>query len=171
MYIRTLQPKYNINGKTKQFQFHPNVKKSGELMSRLEDGRNTEEVTAQPRRTERTTAPQSKQSIPSASKTSQKSTSTSNPNDLLQYCLASAKETSDLPPLSPNLLAQSDQKLAFLPSVRKPKRTISFPLCEETKKKYFPINLSANQNEDNFSVSQDDIDLIKVNVIDPYVLF
>ena len=33
MYIRTLQPKYNINGKTKQFQFHPNVKKSGELMN------------------------------------------------------------------------------------------------------------------------------------------
>ena len=41
MYIRTLQPKYNINGKIKQFQFHPNVKKSGELMSHLEDGRNT----------------------------------------------------------------------------------------------------------------------------------
>ena len=41
MYIRTLRPKYNINGKTKKFQFHPNVKKSGELMSHLEDGRNT----------------------------------------------------------------------------------------------------------------------------------
>ena len=171
MYIRTLQPKYNINGKTKQFQFHPNVKKSGELMSHLEDGRNTEEVTAQPRNTERTTTPQSKQSIPSASKTSQPTPSTSNPNDLLQYCLASAKETSDLPPLSPNLLTQSDQKLAFLPSIRKPKRAIGFPLYEETKKKYFPINLSANQNEDNFTISTDDIDLIKVNVIDPYVLF
>ena len=171
MYIRTLQPKYNINGKTKQFQFHPNVKKSGELMSHLEDGRNTEEITAQPRSTERTTAPQSKQSIPSASKTSQPTLSTSNPNDLLQYCLASAKETSDLPPLSPNLLPQSDQKLAFLPSIRKPKRAIGFPLYEETKKKYFPINLSANQNEDNFTISTDDIDLIKVNVIDPYVLF
>lgn len=170
MYIRILQPKYNINGKTRQFQFHPNVKKSGELMSHLEDGRNTEEVTAQPRRTERTTTPQSRQSTPFTSKTSQPTLST-DPNDLLQYCLASAKETSDLPPLSPNLLAQSDQKLAFLPSVRRPKRTISFPLYEETKKKYFPINLSANQNEDNFSVSQDDIDLIKVNVIDPYVLF
>ncbi len=120
-------------------------------------------------RQHRTTAPQSKQSTPSASKTSR--SSTSNPNDLLQYCLASAKETSDLPPLSPNLLAQSNQKLAFLPSVRKPKRTISFPLYEETKKKYFPINLSANQNEDNFTVSTDDIDLIKVNVIDPYILF
>lgn len=171
MYIRTLQPKYNINGKTKQFQFHPNVKKSGELMSHLEDGRNTKEVTAQPRSTERTTTPQFKQSRQSASKTSQPTPSTSDPNDLLQYCLASAKETSDLPPLSPNLLAQSDQKLAFLPSVRKPKRTISFPLYEETKKKYFPINLSANQNEDNFTVSTDDIDLIKVNVIDPYILF
>lgn len=170
MYIRILQPKYNINGKTRQFQFHPNVKKSGELMSHLEDGRNTGEVTAQPRRTERTTTPQSRQSTPFTSKTSQPTLST-DPNDLLQYCLASAKETSDLPPLSPNLLAQSDQKLAFLPSVRRPKRTISFPLYEETKKKYFPINLSANQNEDNFSVSQDDIDLIKVNVIDPYVLF
>lgn len=169
MYIRILQPKYNINGKIKQFQFHPNVKKSGELMSHLEDGRNTEEVTAQPRSTERTTTSQSKQSTSSTSKTSRPSTS--NPNDLLQYCLASAKETSDLPPLSPNLLAQSDQKLAFLPSVRKPKRTISFPLYEETKKKYFLINLSANQNENNFSVSTDDIDLIKVNVIDPYILF
>ena len=169
MYIRTLQPKYNINGKTKQFQFHPNVKKSGELMSHLEDGRNTEEVTAQPRRTERTTTPQSRQST---SKTSQpKQSLSTDPNDLLAYCLMTAKETSDLPPLSPNLLAQSDQKLAFLPSVRKPKRTISFPLYEETKKKYFPINLSANQNEDNFTVSTDDIDLIKVNVIDPYVLF
>lgn len=169
MYIRTLQPKYNIKGKTKQFQFHPNVKKSGELMNYLEDSRNEERATAQPRSTERTTAPQSKQSTPSTSKTSRPSTS--NPNDLLQYCLASAKETSDLPPLSPNLLTQSDQKLAFLPSVRRPKRTISFPLYEETKKKYFPINLSANQNEDNFSVSTDDIDLIKVNIIDPYVLF
>lgn len=169
MYIRTMQPKYNINGKTKQFQFHPNVKKSEELMSHLEDGRNVEKTTAQPRYTERTTAPQSKQSTPSASKTSR--SSTSNPNDLLQFCLASAKETSNLPSLSPNLLAQSDQKLAFLPSVRRPKRTISFPLYEETKKKYFSINLSANQNEDNFSVSTDDIDLIKVNVIDPYVLF
>lgn len=169
MYIRILWPKYNIKGKTKQFQFHPNVKKSEELMSHLEDGRNEEKITAQPRSTERTTAPQSKQSTPSASKTSR--SSTSNPNDLLQYCLASAKETSDLPPLSPNLLAQSNQKLAFLPSVRKPKRTISFPLYEETKKKYFPINLSANQNEDNFTVSTDDIDLIKVNVIDPYILF
>ena len=169
MYIRTLQPKYNINGKTKQFQFHPNVKKSGELMSHLEDGRNTEEVTAQPRSTERRTIPQSRQST---SKTSQSKQSLStNPNDLLQYCLASAKETSDLPPLSPNLLAQSDQKLAFLPSVRKPKRTIDFPLYEEVKKKYFPINLSTNQNEDNFSISPDDIDLIKVNVIDPYILF
>lgn len=138
-------------------------------MSHLEDGRNEEKAIAQPRSTERTTAPQSKQSTPSASKTSR--CSTSNPNDLLQYCLASAKETSDLPPLSPNLLAQSNQKLAFLPSVRKPKRTISFPLYEETKKKYFPINLSANQNEDNFTVSTDDIDLIKVNVIDPYILF
>lgn len=153
MYIRILWPKYNIKGKTKQFQFHPNVKKSEELMSHLEDGRNEEKITAQPRSTERTTAPQSKQSTPSASKTSR--SSTSNPNDLLQYCLASAKETSDLPPLSPNLLAQSNQKLAFLPSVRRPKRTISFPLYEETKKKYFPINLSANQNEDNFSVSTD----------------
>lgn len=172
MYIRTLQPKYNINGKTKQFQFHPNVKKSGELMSHLEDGRNTEEVTAQPRRAERTTTPQFKQSRQSTSKTSQpKQSPSTNPNDLLQYCLASAKEISDLPPLSPNLLAQSDQKLAFLPSVRKPKRTIGFPLYEETKKKYFPINLSANQNENNFSVSTDDIDLIKVNVIDPYILF
>lgn len=169
MYIRILWPKYNIKGKTKQFQFHPNVKKSEELMSHLKDGRNEEKITAQPRSTERTTAPQSKQSTPSASKTSR--SSTSNPNDLLQYCLASAKETSDLPPLSPNLLAQSNQKLAFLPSVRKPKRTISFPLYEETKKKYFPINLSANQNEDNFTVSTDDIDLIKVNVIDPYILF
>lgn len=169
MYIRILWPKYNIKGKTKQFQFHPNVKKSEELMSHLEDGRNEEKAIAQPRSTERTTAPQSKQSTPSASKTSR--SSTSNPNDLLQYCLASAKETSDLPPLSPNLLAQSNQKLAFLPSVRKPKRTISFPLYEETKKKYFPINLSANQNEDNFTVSTDDIDLIKVNVIDPYILF
>ena len=159
MYIRILQPKYNINGKTKQFQFHPNVKKSGELMSHLEDGRNTEEVTAQPRSTERTTTPQSRQST------------SIDPNDLLAYCLASAKEISDLPPLSPNLLAQSDQKLAFLPSIRKPKRTISFPLYEETKKKYFPINLSANQNEDNFSISTDDIDIIKVNVIDPYILF
>ena len=169
MHIRTLQPKYNINGKTKQFQFHPNVKKSGELMSHLEDGRNTEEVTAQPRRAERTTTPQSKQST---SKTSQpKQSLSTDPNDLLAYCLMAAKETSDLPPLSPNLLAQSDQKLAFLPSVRRPKRTISFPLYEETKKKYFPINLSANQNEDNFTVSTDDIDLIKVNVIDPYVLF
>ena len=169
MYIRILQPKYNINGKTKQFQFHPNVKKSEELMSHLEDGRDTEKVTAQPRSTERTTTPQSRQST---SKTSQpKQSSSTNPNGLLQYCLASAKETSDLPPLSPNLLAQSDQKLAFLPSVRKPKRAISFPLYEETKKKYFLINLSANQNEDNFTVSTDDIDLIKVNVIDPYVLF
>ena len=169
MYIRTLQPKYNINGKTKQFQFHPNVKKSGELMSHLEDGRNTEEVTAQPRSTERTTASQSRQST---SKTSQpKQSLSTDPNDLLQYCLTSAKETSDLPPLSPNLLAQSNQKLAFLPSVRKPKRTISFPLYEETKKKYFLINLSANQNEDNFSISTDDIDIIKVNVIDPYILF
>ena len=125
MYIRTLQPKYNINGKIKQFQFHPNVKKSGELMSHLEDGRNTEEVTAQPRSTARqyrTTVPQSKQSTSSTLKTSQPTPSTSNPNDLLQYCLASAKETSDLPPLSPNLLAQSDQKLAFLPSIRKSKR-------------------------------------------------
>lgn len=52
MYIKILRPKYNIKGKTKQFQFHPNVKKSGELMSHLEDGRNTEEVTAQPRSTE-----------------------------------------------------------------------------------------------------------------------
>lgn len=129
-------------------------------MSHLEDGRNEEKATAQPRSTERTTTPQSKQSP-----------STSDPNDLLAYCLATAKETSELPPLSPNLLAQSDQKLAFLPSVRKPKRPISFPLCEETRKKYFPINLSINQNEDNFSVSTDDIDLIKVNVIDPYVLY
>ena len=169
MYIRTLQPKYNINGKIKQFQFHPNVKKSDELMSHLEDDRNKEEVTAQPRRTERTTTPQSRQST---SKTSQpKQSSSADQNDLLQYCLASAKETSDLPPLSPNLLAQSDQKLAFLPSVRRPKRTISFPLYEETKKKYFQINLSANQNENNFSVSTDDIDLIKVNIINPYVLF
>lgn len=169
MYIRILQPKYNINGKTKPFQFHPNVKKSGELMSHLEDGRNTEEVTAQPRRAERTTTPLSRQST---SKTSQpKQSLSTDPNDLLQYCLASAKETSDLPPLSPNLLAQSDQKLAFLPSVRKPKRTINFPLYEEVKKKYFPINLSANQNENNFTVSTDDIDLIKVNVIDPYILF
>lgn len=171
MYIRILWPKYNIKGKTKQFQFHPNVKKSGELMSHLEDGRNTEEVTVQPRSTEHTTTPQFSQSKSSTTKTSQKSTPSSNPNDLLQYCLMAAKETSDLPPLSPNLLAQSDQKLAFLPSVRRPKRTISFPLYEETKKKYFPINLSANQNENNFTVSTDDIDLIKVNVIDPYVLF
>lgn len=169
MYIRTLQPKYNINGKTKQFQFHPNVKRSDELMSHLEDGRNKEEVTAQPRSAERTTTPQFKQST---SKTSQpKQSLSTDPSDLLQYCLMAAKETSDLPPLSPNLLAQSDQKLAFLPSIRKPKRTISFPLYEETKKKYFPINLSANQNENNFTVSTDDIDLIKVNVIDPYVLF
>ena len=51
------------------------------------------------------------------------------------------------------------------------KLTISFPLYEEVKKKYFPINLSANQNEDNFSISTDDIDIIKVNVIDPYILF
>lgn len=167
MYIRILWPKYNIKGKTKQFQFHPNVKKSEELMSHLEDGRNEEKATAQPRSTERTTTPQSKQST---SKSPQ-SPSTSDPNDLLAYCLAAAKETSELPPLSPNLLAQSDQKLAFLPSVRKPKRPISFPLCEETRKKYFPINLSINQNEDNFSVSTDDIDLIKVNVIDPYVLY
>ena len=122
MYIRILQPKYNINGKIKQFQFHPNVKKSEELMSHLEDGRNEEKTTAQPRSTEHTTAPQSKQSTQSALKTSQPTPSTSNPNDLLQYCLASAKETSDLPPLSPNLLAQSDQKLAFLPSIRKSKR-------------------------------------------------
>lgn len=171
MYIRILWPKYNIKGKTKQFQFHPNVKKSGELMSHLEDGRNTEEVTVQPRSTEHTTTtPQFSQSKSSTTKTSQKSTPSSNPNNLLQYCLMAAKETSDLPPLSPNLLAQSDQKLAFLPSVRRPKRTISFPLYEETKKKYFPINLSANQNENNFTVSTDDIDLIKVNVIDPYVL-
>lgn len=169
MYIRTLQPKYNINGKTKQFQFHPNVKKSGELMSHLEDGRNTEEVTAQPRSTERMITSQSRQST---SKTSQpKQSLSTDPNDLLQFCLASAKETSDLPPLSPNLLAQSNQKLAFLPSVRRPKRTISFPLYEEIKKKYFLINLSANQNEDNFSVSTDDIDIIRVNVIDPYILF
>lgn len=54
MYIRILWPKYNIKGKTKQFQFHPNVKKSGELMSHLEDGCNTEGVTVQPRSTERT---------------------------------------------------------------------------------------------------------------------
>ena len=172
MYIRILRPKYNINGKTKQFQFHPNVKKTGELMNLLEDGRNKEEVTAQPRCTERTTTPQFKQSRQSTSKTSQsKQSPSTDPNDLLACCLASAKETSDLPPLSPNLLAQSDQKLAFLPSVRKPKRTIGFPLYEEIKKKYFPINLSANQNENNFTVSTDDIDLIKVNVIDPYVLF
>ena len=58
-----------------------------------------------------------------------------------------------------------------MPSVRKPKRALSFPLYGETKEKYFLINLSANQNENNFSVSADDIDLIKVNVIDPYVLF
>ncbi len=179
MYIRTLQPKYNINGKTKQFQFHPNVKKSGELMSHLEDGRNKEKTTAQPRRTERTTTPQSKQSKPSTSKTSQSTPSSpqpqpstpANPEDFLTYCLASAAETSNLPPLSPNLLAQSDQKLAFLPSVRRPKRAIGFPLYEETKKRYFSMNLLANQNENNFSVSPDDIDLIKVNVIDPYVLF
>ena len=171
MYIRILWPKYNIKGKTKQFQFHPNVKKSEELMNHLEDGRNTEEVTVQPRSAERTTTPQSSQSKSSTTKTSQKSTPSSNPNDLFQYCLASAKETSDLPPLSPNLLAQSNQKLAFLPSVRRPKRTIDFPLYEEVKKKYFPINLSANQNENNFSISTDDIDIIKVNVIDPYVLY
>lgn len=144
MYIRILWPKYNIKGKTKQFQFHPNVKKSEELMNHLEDCRNTEEVTVQPRSAERTTTPQSSQSKSSTTKTSQKSTPSSNPNDLFQYCLASAKETSDLPPLSPNLLAQSNQKLAFLPSVRRPKRTIDFPLYEEVKKKYFPINLSAN---------------------------
>lgn len=169
MYIRTMQPKYNINGKTKQFQFHPNVKKSEELISHLEDGRNVERATAQPRSTERTTTPQSKQST---SKTSQpKQSLSTDSNDLLQYCLASATEVPNLPPLSPNLLAQSDQKLAFLPSVRRPKRTISFPLCEETKKRYFSMNLLANQNENNFSVSPDDIDLIRVNVINPYVLF
>lgn len=33
------------------------------------------------------------------------------------------------------------------------------------------MNLLANQNENNFSVSPDDIDLIRVNVIDPYTLF
>lgn len=169
MYIRTMQPKYNINGKTKQFQFHPNVKKSEELISHLEDGCNVERTTAQPRSTERTTTPQSKQST---SKTSQpKQSLSTDSNDLLQYCLASATEVPNLPPLSPNLLAQSDQKLAFLPSVRRPKRTISFPLYEETKKRYFSMNLLANQNENNFSVSPDDIDLIRVNVIDPYVLF
>lgn len=54
MYIRILWPKYNIKGKTKQFQFHPNVKKSEELMSHLEDGRNEEKAIAQPRSTERT---------------------------------------------------------------------------------------------------------------------
>lgn len=140
-------------------------------MNHLEDGCNTEEVTVQPRSAERMTTPQSSQSKSSTTKTSQKSTPSSNPNDLFQYCLASAKETSDLPPLSPNLLAQSNQKLAFLPSVRRPKRTIDFPLYEEVKKKYFPINLSANQNKNNFSISTDDIDIIKVNVIDPYVLY
>lgn len=103
-------------------------------MNHLEDGRNTEEVTVQPRSAERTTTPQSSQSKSSTTKTSQKSTPSSNPNDLFQYCLASAKETSDLPPLSPNLLAQSNQKLAFLPSVRRPKRTIDFPLCEHLAK-------------------------------------
>lgn len=179
MYIRTLQPKYNINGKIKQFQFHPNVKKSGELMSHLEDGRNVDKTTAQPRSIERTTTPQSKQSKPSPSKTPQSTPTSSqpkpstptNPADLLTYCLASATETSDLPPLSSNLLAQSDQKLAFLPSIRRPKRPIGFPLCEETRKRYFSMNLLANQNENNFSVSPDDIDLIRVNVIDPYTLF
>lgn len=101
MYIRILQPKYNINGKIKQFQFHPNVKKSEELMSHLEDGRNEEKTTAQPRSTEHTTAPQSKQSkqsTQSALKTSQPTPSTSNPNDLLQYCLAKQdKYTASIP--------------------------------------------------------------------------
>lgn len=118
MYIRTLQPKYNINGKTKQFQFHPNVKKSGELMSHLEDDHNEEKTTAQPRHTKHTTTPQSKQSKPSTTKTPQstptspqpKPSTPANPEDLLTYCLASATESPKKRYFLMNLLANQKEQ-------------------------------------------------------------
>ena len=175
MYIRALQPKYNINGKTKPFQFHPNVKKTKELREHLENGCNKESVTAQPKSTERTTTPQSNQLSRESNQLSKQTTPQSNqptdPTSNLLACLAAGKETSELPPLSPNLLPQSSQKLALLPPIRRPKQAIGFPLYKEITKKYFPINLSTNQNENNFSISADDADVIKVNVIDPSILY
>ena len=104
-------------------------------MNHLEDDRNTEEVTVQPRSAERT---QQLRNLHNLSHLPQKHHK--NPPHLLtQMTYSNTVLPLQKKPLTSHPYHLSNQKLAFLPSVRRPKRTIDFPLYEEVKKKYFPI--------------------------------